>query len=118
MLLTTIIGYCITHKYIKNYLYVKIQGIILSLIFIPVFFYTYTKILGSNIIILDILSFVVAIIIGNYFSYKRFNIKKYNNYFSIQIIIFLILCFSIFTFYPPHINLFKDSIHNTYGIKK
>ncbi len=115
-LLTIIIGYFITKNYIKNYVYSKCQGLLLSIVFIPIFYYTYTGILGINIMILDISSFIIATILGQYYSYKKMNTNNCKNYESIQILIGLLLCFTIFTFYPPHINLFKDPKYNTYGI--
>jgi len=106
MLLSTIIGYILFKRKYSYYLCNKVKGIILSLSFIIIFFYTYTGILGNNIALIDISSFFIAAVLGQYYSYKNINIKC-SNIISIIIIIILILCFSIFTFNPPNIGIFK-----------
>lgn len=109
MLLNTIIGFVIFKNEYPYYLCNKVKGIIISLLFIIIFFYTYTGILGKNIPLIDISSFFIAGALGQYYSYK--NIKKEcNNILSIILIIILILSFSIFTFNPPTIGLFKDPL--------
>ena len=87
MLISTIIGYFYKWKVIPNYLCAKVLGIILSMSFIVVFFYTYTGIIGTNFAIV-----------------------------SIIILLVLCLCFFAFTFFPPHIALFKDPITGMFGI--
>ena len=63
MLLTTIIGYFYIGKSIPNFLCAKTIGIIVSMLFTVVFFYTYTGILGKNIAVIDISSFFIAVFI-------------------------------------------------------
>jgi hypothetical protein len=117
MLLTTIVGYFYTQKEFPNYLCAKTQGILVALSFIVVFFYTYTGIIGTNFAILDIASFFVAVILGEYVSYKKIISKSYcSNSIALIILLILFLCFIIFTFYPPHIALFKDPVSNIFGI--
>jgi hypothetical protein len=110
-LLTTIVGYFYTKSENKNYLCAKTQGILVAISFIIVFFYTYTGIIGTNFAILDISSFFVAVILGEYVTYKKImSNSSCNNFISIIILLILCLCFIIFTFYPPHIALFKSPI--------
>jgi hypothetical protein len=117
MLITTIAGYFYTKKSIPNYLCSKTQGILLAISFIIIFFYTYTGIIGTNFAILDIGSFFVAVILGEYLTYKKIKSKSScNNLISIIILLVLCLCFIIFTFFPPHIGLFKDPITGMFGI--
>lgn len=117
MLLTTIIGYFYTDKQICNYICYKTKSILLSLSFIIVFFYTYTGVLGKNLAILDIASFYVAIILGEYYILKQINNdSNCNQSNSIFILIILFICFIAFTFSPPYIGIFKNPITNTYGI--
>ena len=87
--------------------------------FITIFFYTYTGIIGTNYAFLDISSFVVAIIAGEYIAYKimlKPQIK--NNAIKILAIIpiLLLIVFIIATYNPPMINLFKDPVTGEYGI--
>lgn len=118
MFLTTIIGY-FYYRNIPNYLCSKTKGLFVALGFIIIFFYTYTGIIGTHYPIVDIISFIIAIIIGEYYTYKK--IKQSSNCNTlISSLVLLILAFSfiIFTFNPPHINIFKDPETNVYGIKK
>ena len=70
MLLTIIFGYFYLGKDIPNFVCSKTIGIIVSLLFTVTFFYTYTGVLGYNIAIVDIMSFFVAVILGEYSAYK------------------------------------------------
>lgn len=70
MLFTTIIGYFYIGKNLPNFLCSKLLGIITSILFIIIFFYTYTGIIGKSIVFIDIASFFVAVILGEYLAYK------------------------------------------------
>lgn len=120
MLITTVIGYFYIGKNnISNFLCAKTIGIITSISFIVIFFYTYTGILGTNFAILDIGSFFAAVVLGEYVSKKIMNSDfKCNKALSIISLIILLLCFIIFTYFPPKIGLFKDPITNSYGITR
>jgi hypothetical protein len=119
MLATTIIGFFYTKSSISNYLCAKVQGILVSISFIIIFFYTYTGIIGTNFAILDISSFFIAVMLGEYLTYKKIKSKSScNNLVSIIILLVLCLCFIIFTFFPPHIGLFKDPLTGNFGIIK
>lgn len=116
MLITTIVGY-FYYKDIPNYLCNKTKGILLSLLFIVVFFYTYSGILGTNYAIINILSFIFAIIIGEVYFYRQIKLNtSCNLLLSIIILLGLTLSFFIFTFIPPQIGLFIDPVNQTYGI--
>lgn len=70
MLLTTIIGYFYIGKKGSNFLCSKTLGILIAMSFIIIFFYTYTGIIGKSIVFIDIASFFVAVILGEYLAYK------------------------------------------------
>lgn len=109
MLITIIIGYFYKGKDINNYLPSKVIGIIVMLSFTIIFYYTYSGIIGNNYAVIDIGTFFVAVLLGQYVSYKIMKIKfQGNNLISIIILVALLLCFVFFTFMPPSIALFKD----------
>lgn len=117
MLITTIIGYFYIGKNVSNFLCAKTLGIITAILFTIIFFYTYTGILGTNFTFLDIGTFFVAILLGEYFAYKiMLSNFSCNNKIVIIVLITLLLCFIIFTYFPPQIGLFKDPITGQYGI--
>ena len=119
MLITLIVGYFLFKDTFSNYLCSKVLGILIALSFTVIFFYTYTGIIGANYAFLNILSFVIAVIIGEYVTYRlTINGFACNRYFYTIILILLFFAFLIFTFNPPKINLFKDPVTNSYGIQK
>lgn len=118
MLITVIIGLFIFSKDLPNFLCAKTIGIIVALLFIVIFFYTYTGVFGINSDILNITSFVVAVIFGEFTAYKLVNSNLgCNNLIATIAIIALSVCFLLFTYVPPKIPLFRDPINSTYGIK-
>lgn len=119
MLLSTIIGYFYIGKNTSNFLCAKTLGILTSMLFIVVFFYTYTGIIGKSIVFVDIASFFVAVILGEYLSYKlMISNFKCNNTVAIIILVIILICFIVFTYSPPNLEIFKDPVTNQYGISK
>lgn len=117
MLISTILGYFYLAKTVPTFLCSRVLGILISILFTVIFFYTSSRILGSNIAFLNIASFYIAVIIGEYISYRlmltNFNC---NNKKAIISIVILLFCFIVFTYLTPQIGLFKDPITNSYGI--
>ena len=110
-------------KYLKketnNFLFAKTIGVYLIPITIVVIFYSYTAVLGESIFVIDILSFVIAVVVGQLVSYRFLTGKTlpYNlDMASLFALILLGLAFVIFTFYPPQFALFQDPITGGYGI--
>ena len=120
MLVAGIVEYFALRGKTKNMIQAKAVAIVFAICFIIVFFYTYTGINGTNFFILDILSFLLSIIIGEWIAYKIIINKSLyenkNKIFAIIILTILLISFMLFTFNPPKINLFKDPITNEYGI--
>jgi hypothetical protein len=85
----------------------------ISLLFIDfgllAFFYTYSGILGTNILAVDIFSAFLIMALAFYFSYKlycsKLNLEKY---FTLFVIIFVILLFMFLGF-----TIFAENPHNT-----
>ena len=119
MLLTTIICYFYIGKNVPNFLCSKTLGIIASMLFIIIFFYPYTGIIGRSILVIDIASFFVAVILGEYLSYKlMISNFECNNITAIIILSVILISFIVFTYFTPKIEIFKDSVTNQYGITK
>lgn len=93
-------------------------SILISMIIVVTFYYTYTGALGIHSLILDILSLVLGTSLGQTFSFVYFskhdaaNVKPY-----IFVYIILVAAFTFFTFMPPKLPIFLDSETKTYGIK-
>lgn len=119
MLISTIIGYFVIGKENDNYLCARVKGIISAMIFIVIAFYTYTGVIGTNIDIINIIIFAIAVLFGEYVTYKRLNKEKNcNKSMAIIILVILLLSLIIFTYYPIEIGLFKDPITGRFGIIK
>ena len=119
MLLMAIIGYFVIGKRNNNYWFAQAMGIITAMLFTIVFFYTYTGIIGTNFGWLNIATFIVAILLGAFVTYKLLISKKVYNaeFISIFFLIILLLSFILYTSNPPQIPLFQDPITGGYGIQ-
>ena len=84
------------------------SGILVGTALIPVIFYTYTGILGYNVFILDLLTFILAVIIAFSIVYKLTLSCRMQNRTTLlcAVICVVLICFLIFTFNPPNIGLF------------
>lgn len=83
-------------------------GIFSGTMLIPIVFYTYTGILGRDIVIMDFLTFAFSIIIAFYIVYKltlSCKLEKYKLLFFLLIVV-LTISFILFTYLPPDIGLF------------
>ena len=110
-------------KYLKksaeNFIIAKTVSIYLMPIVIMALFYSYTAILGHGVFIIDILIFVIAVVIGQLVSYKLLTHAKLPqslDKFALAFLVLLIVLFSLFTFYAPHLPIFKDPVSGGYGI--
>jgi len=119
LIIFTVIQYKFINKESDNILFAKLVAVILMNLIIVIFFYSYTQIIGEDLLTLDIFSFILAVVVGQLISYKILTFSNFKNKTSIISFIGLILCgflFIIFTFFPPRISLFQDPLTGTYGI--
>ena len=117
-LLYTLFEYRYLYKKTNNFFLAKAICIYSIMLIIPTIFYSYTLVTEENLII-DIASFVFAIIIGQLLSYKLLTFKKLSDrlkLISLIAIVILAIAFVVFTFYPPHLPLFQDPISGEFGI--
>ncbi|MCJ7687852.1 MAG: DUF6512 family protein [Clostridiaceae bacterium] len=92
-------------------------SLLTALITIPLLFYFYTSAFGVELLVVDILLLFLALLFGQL---AGLHFYKYyvgiNSIISISIFVLLIFLFILFTFYPPHLPLFRDSNTLKYGI--
>jgi len=103
----------------KDYWCVKLRGIILGLVLIPVIFYTAGGVIGKlpdwfNITIF-FLSAAIAYIFETYLFNKAKVLCRHPKIAFVVLIIVAVL-FVVFTFFTPEIGLFRDPLTGTYGI--
>jgi len=103
----------------KNFIFAKTIAAYIIPLSIVIIFYTYTAILGTNLLIMDILTFIIAAIIGHVLSYQIMIYQekpRIMTYISLILIIFLAILFVLFTYFPPKLPIFQDSLTGQYGI--
>jgi hypothetical protein len=103
----------------KNFLEAKAAQIYTTCAATLIIFYSYTGILGHNILAIDILTFVLAVLIGQFVSYKLLSMKELDEFwahFASASLYILIGVFLFITYFPPHYPMFLDPISGTYGM--
>lgn len=84
-----------------------LSGILAGTLLIPVIFYTYTTILGYNLLILDIGTFILCVILAFYLAYRltlSCSMQKYTGFLYIAAALFAV-SFMIFSYYPLPLGL-------------
>ncbi len=107
-------------KDVSNFWCVKLKGILLGLIVIPVLFYTFNGVFGKTPDWINISIFYIAAAITYIYETRTFN-KKDSSPLA-QAASFIVLCiialaFVLFTFATPEIPIFKDPTTNRYGLE-
>ena len=98
---------------------VKLRGILLGLLLIPVLFYTYNGAVGTSPDWLNIAIFFISAAAVYWVEarlFRRGGLRCSEPRWAIAILLTLALLFVIFTFATPQIGLFRDPLTGTYGI--
>jgi hypothetical protein len=103
---------------VNNFFFAKTVGTCVMVVFIPAVFYSYTAFTGESIFAIDIATFMIAVIVGQFVSYKLFRYRKLPKEaerIAVIALILLAIVFIVFTFYPPHVPIFQDQNTGQYG---
>jgi hypothetical protein len=114
-----IIEYPFLRRYTNNFFIAKAISLYVMPLVIAAIFYAYTAIFGEEILVVDILIFLVAVALGQFASYKILTIKQWPRWLcgvGVAMVILLAVAFGVFTFYPPHLGIFRDAVSGGYGI--
>ena len=98
---------------------VKLKGILLALVLIPVLFYTYNGTIGESPDYVNIaIFFISAAIVYIYEShlFKKETTKCPFPKLAIVVLCLIAILFGLFTFITPEIGIFRDPLTGTYGI--
>ena len=105
----------------KNFWCVKLAGILLSLITVPIFYYTYNGAFGKSPEWFNIATFFIAAaltyILETYLL-KNGRTKCLPPLIAISLIVLIGILFVIYTYNTPKIPIFKDPLNKTYGLEK
>ena len=102
-----------------NFWCVKLRGTLLGLALIPLLFYTINGAIAKTPGWANILMFAVSAA-GAYFYEKRLFDKGgppcKRPMTAMTALVLIALCFVVFTFRAPHLNLFRDPVTGAYGV--
>lgn len=121
VVLFSIVEYLFVIRSVNNYYLAKTLGVLALEMTIIIIFYGYTFIARKDIFLIDIFSYILGVILCQYFTYIFFRLKPYStriNRISVAVFILIGILFGVLTYYPPHTGLFKDPNNETYGITK
>ena len=104
-------------KYREDFWQVKLRGTLLGLILIPVLYYSYTGILGVSADWFNITIFFIAAGVTYCTETRLFtqNRTYHAQWPAVAAFVLIALLFTLLTFRPPHIPLFRDPLTGTYG---
>lgn len=96
----------------EGFLSSRTVGIYCGLAFIVIFYYTYTGIMGTHYLWLDIADFLLGVFITYFVTYLCFTRKKTGShrldFICTCLLLVTAVLFFCFTWNPPVINLFKN----------
>lgn len=98
---------------------IKLKGILLGIILIPVIFYTYNGVIGKSPDWINISIFFISAAVAYIYETRQFN--KGKTVCKKPKLLLVVLCliaalFVVFTYRTPEIGIFKDPLTSTYGI--
>lgn len=118
MMAVAVVEYFFWGKDIATFWCVKLTGVLLGLILIPVIYYTYTGILGMNADWFNIAIFFLAAGAVYWAESRLFQQDRscfLCSKMAVSLLALIALVFTVLTFSPPHIPLFQDPVTGTYG---
>ncbi len=103
----------------KDFWCIKLRGILLGLILIPVIFYTYNGVIGKSPDFINIAIFFITAAIVYIYETRQFNKEmtscKSQKVAFLSLLVIAVL-FVLFTFFTPEIGIFKDPVTQNFGI--
>ena len=103
----------------EDYWCIKLRGILIGLISIPIIFYVYNGVIGKSSGWINISIFFVCAALAYIYEIKELNNEDYGCR-SPNVAVFAIgviaLLFVIFTFSTPKLEIFRDPITGAYGM--
>ena len=85
------IQYFLYFKNSNNFFFGVFLSLFTTILLIPIFFYGYKSIVGTNLLFLDILDFIFSVAIGQFIFYKIIKLKKISKIHKILSIVGIII---------------------------
>jgi hypothetical protein len=118
LVLFSLIEYWFIRRKVRNYLVAKAAGVLAMQGFIVAFFYSYTAIAGTEILALDILSYVAGSVLCGLLVYRILVARSFPagaRASGAALFALFGLALMLFTYLPPRLPLFRDSNTGQYG---
>lgn len=113
------IGECIIKSVKSSFLVARTIGLITGMLLIIIMYYTYSGIIGKNNTVVDIIIYIISIFItygiSGMLMDKKFCSSSNYKFLCVILLIILITVFTLFSYNPPKINLFRDQMANSYS---
>ena len=103
----------------RDFWCVKLRGILLGLMLIPIIFYTFNGIIGKSPDWINIAIFFISAAIAYIFETRQFNNGKIickKPKLPFALLCFMAVLFIIFTFKTPEIDIFRDPTSGGFGM--
>lgn len=118
-LLYAVLEYPYLKRSAENFMIAKAVGIYLMPAAIVAIFYSYTAVVGHEVLWVDILTFWVAVAVGQLASYRIMITRKlpdWLNKLGLALVLLLAVAFGVLTFHTPRLPIFEDGATGAYGI--
>ena len=118
MLIFACVQYFIFRDAYAGFWWIKLIGIVVGVILIPILFYTSNGAFGKTRDWLNIAFFFISAALVFFMEYLLFSKDLIFPYpwIAILCIIAIAIFFAMFTFYPPRLPIFRDPLTGVYGI--
>ncbi len=119
-LLFALFEYLVWGKNDKNFLVAKVLSLYTIPVLITFLYYAYTSITGTHNLIVDIAIFIFSVAAAQYVSYIVLTCGKDLSSWNktvFMLLLIIIVAFSLFTFCPPNLQLFRDPRTGSPGIQ-
>lgn len=115
----SLIEYFVFLKRNKNFVFAKTLSFYLIVILTALFAFIFRDLFKIEMLAVDILYFTAAIFIAQLISYKI--LISHSNYrvyrpFALIALVIIIAAFSLLTYFPVEIGIFKDPVEGGYGL--
>ena len=103
----------------KEFWCVRLRGILLGLVLIPVLFYTYNGVIGKSPDWINIAIFFLSAAISYIYETKLLNsgrVRCKRSGLAVAALVGIAALFVIFTFAPPVLGIFRDPLTGSYGV--
>lgn len=121
LVLFSVLEFWFVRPLARNYLAAKAAGILAMQLFILGVFYSHTALLGRNVFVVNIASYVLGAGLCQLVGYRIVTARPWALPLRLGLVGLLglhALALVVFTFVPPRAGIFRDSDSGTYGVHR